>query len=163
MPPGVIWGSNNDVLCHTRLVTWTPSTFQIVDMWYSRIWCSMSGRCSIRFLNFYFHPLSQIRVKNYVSFQSFVNCTPCACIFQGIANKWYTRMWLCRLCRCPIRFKKIYFTLRGKKWTICVIHNKICSNQIKKEIFLKLHFYNWQSLISIFSLEKDMTLHFNIF
>ena len=37
--------------------------FQIVDKWYSRIWLDMSCRCAIRFLNFYFHPWSQIRVK----------------------------------------------------------------------------------------------------
>ena len=42
-----------------KIVNWIPSTFQIVDKWYSRIWLGMSCRCVIRFRNFYF----EIRVE----------------------------------------------------------------------------------------------------
>ena len=87
LPPGVIWGSNNDVFCHIRLITWTPSTFQIVDKWCFKIWLGMSCRYAISFLNFYFHPWGQIRVeKESGFFQILVTWTPY--IFQGIVNKW---------------------------------------------------------------------------
>ena len=57
-------------------------------------------------------------------------------------------MWLGRPCRCPMRFKKLHCSPRGKK----------------KE-FLKISL-TWHSLISLFcyypSLKEDVTLYFNI-
>ena len=70
----------------------------------------MYCRCALKFLNFYFHPWGQIRVKECF-FQNLVTWSPC--IFQGIVNKWYARMWLDSPCRCPIRFMKSLFASRG--------------------------------------------------
>ena len=87
-------------------------------------------------------------MKNDVSFLNLVTWT--ASIFQGIINTWYASMWLGRPCRCPMRFKKLHFSPRGKK-----------------DFFKTFFSLIWHSLISLFCyhppLEEDVTLCFNKF
>ena len=81
-------------------------------------------------------------------FQNFVTWYPC--IFQGIVNKWYARIWLDSPCRCPKRFKKLIFATRG--------NNIFFSNYIS---------ITWNNLTFLFCynppLEEVVTLHFIIF
>ena len=108
----------------------------------------MSCRCAIRFLNFYFQSCSHIRVEKWRFFSE--SCNLNSIYIQGIVNKWYTRMWLGRPCRCPMRFKKLH-----------------CSPGVKNRIFKNNISLTWHSLISLFcyypSLKEDVTLHFNTF
>ena len=102
-------------------------------------------------LEFLFLSLGSTKAwKNDVSFQSLVTWT--LCIFQGILNKGYARMWLdspCT-CTCPIEFKKLRFAPRDKK-----------------DFFFKLHLCNLAQsyflILLLFPLMEDVTLYFNIF
>ena len=89
----------------------------------------MSCRCAIRFLNFYFHPCSHIRVEKWRFFSESCSWTPS--IFQGIVNKWYARMWLVRPCRCSYDSRS-HILLEGvknrfKKNNISLIWHRLIS------------------------------------
>ena len=125
--------SNNDVFFHIRLVTWTPSTFQKVDKWYSRIWLCMSRRCALRFLNFYFHPWGRKSVEKLHLFSE-------SCWLNFMYNSSNNKQMICQdvteqSLLMPNKIQEVTFCPRGKKEILKKYHTCI---SWKSLIFLLL-------------------------
>ena len=122
-----------------KVVNWIPSTFQIVDKWYSRIWLGMSCRCVIRFRNFYF----EIRVEKRRFFSESCNLS-----FMYISRN--SKQIICQ----NVIGQALQMPNKIQEVTFCPLRYK--------RNFKKLHFYFFANVFSLcgyyLPLEKCMTL-----
>ena len=134
----------DDFYCHIKLVTWTPSTFQREDKWYSRISFGISCRCATRIWKFYIHLWDQI--LGFLSVSCYLKSM---CVSRNIKQMIY----------------------RGVIWQVLSMPNKIpgdtfCPQGVKKK-FLKnpisIAFHSLIFLVCYYlTVEQCVDLYFNI-
>ena len=130
MPPGVIWGSNNNIFYQIRLVTWTTTISYVIAKSFYSIWLGLSCRCTIGFWNFHFWPRSQLRAKKRLYW--WISITGNQSTFQRV-DKLYSRMWLGMSCRCAIRCRHFHFIPRGQK------------RVVKRRFLFSVKFITWST------------------